>query len=69
MPFFMVRCYDGGISDEKEARKIEAKTPLEAAEKICGGPLTAGGTPGQLRAVVWPLDKPNDTASFSRRDQ
>ena len=67
MPIFMVSGYVGGKSDEIVTRKIEAKDALEAAEKVCGGPLIAGGKLGQLRAVVSPLDKPNDTTTF--RDQ
>ncbi len=39
----------------------------EAAEKVCGGPLIAGGKLGQLRAIVSPLDNPNDKTTF--RDQ
>lgn len=69
MPIFMVRCYVGGKSDENEARKIEAKDVLEAAEKVCGGPLIAGGKLGQLRAVVSPLDKPNDKTAFRVQNQ
>ena len=67
MPIFMVSCYVRAVSDGNEARKIEAKDALEAAEKVCGGPLIEGGKPGQLRAVVSPLDNPSDRTTF--RDQ
>ncbi len=68
MPFFMVRCYVAGKSDENP-QKVEANDKLETAEKICGGPLKEWGKLGNLRAVVWPLDNPNDTTSFRGRDQ
>ncbi len=68
MPFFMVRCYVAGKSDENP-QKVEANDKLEAAEKICGGPLKEWGKLGNLRAVVWPLDNPNGTTSFRGRDQ
>lgn len=64
MPIFMVRCYVRAVSDGNEARKIEAKDALEAAEKVCGGPLIEGGKPGQFRAVVSPLDKPSVKKPF-----
>ncbi len=66
MPIFMVKCYVEGKSDENP-RKIEAKNALEAAEKICNGSLVANGKLGQLRAVVSPLENPNDKTTF--RDQ
>ncbi len=68
MPFFIVKCYVAGISDENP-RKIEASDKLEAAENVCGGPLIEGAKLGNLRAVVWPLDKPSDKTSFRNRDQ
>ncbi len=68
MPFFMVKCYVNGKSDDNP-RKIEANDKLKAAEKVCGGPLIERAGLGNLRAVVWPLDKPNDTTSFSGRNQ
>ncbi len=64
MPLFMVRCYEGGISDKKKTRKIEAKNEREAAESVCGGPLLKAGKLGQLRAVVSPLAKPGDKRAF-----
>ncbi len=64
MPLFMVRCYEGGISDKKKTRKIEAKNEREAAESVCGGPLLEAGKLGQLRAVVSPLAKPGDKRAF-----
>ncbi len=58
MSIFMVRCYVGGISDEKGTHKIEAKDALEAAESVCGGSLSERGKPGQLRAQVSLLSTP-----------
>ena len=40
MTAFQVRCYSHGAPG-KELQTVEAATALEAAEKICGGPLTA----------------------------
>jgi hypothetical protein len=40
MTAFQVRCYSNGAPG-KELQTAEAATALEAAEKICGGPLTA----------------------------
>ncbi len=64
MPFFMVLCYEGGKSDKKKVRKIEAKNEREAAETVCGGALLERGKLGQLRAVVSPLAKPGDKTAF-----
>ena len=66
MPFFMVKCYAGGKA-KGHPRKVEARDALEAAEKICNGSLVANGKLGQLRAVVSPLENPNDKTTF--RDQ
>ncbi len=68
MPIFMVRCYVGGKPDEYKFRTIEAKDVLEAAEKVCGGPLIEGAKPGNLRAVVWLLDKPSEKTAFRDRN-
>ncbi len=68
MPFFIVRCYTGGKSDE-DSRKVEAHDKLQAAEDVCGGPLIEGpAKPGNLRATVRPLDNPNDVATFRERE-
>ncbi len=64
MPLFMVRCYEGGESDKKEARKIEAKNEREAAVSVCGGPLLEARKLGQLRAVVSPLANPSNKTAF-----
>jgi hypothetical protein len=54
MPRFKVKCFEGAIWDGKDARDIEAQDEREAAESVCGGPLSEGGKPGQLRAQVTP---------------
>ena len=66
MPFFMVKSYVGGKSDENP-RKVEAHDKLQAAEDVCGGPLVEGAKLGNLRATVWPLDNPNNKTTFSER--
>ncbi len=69
MPFFIVRCYTGGKSDE-DPRKVEAHNKLQAAEDVCGGPLIEGPTNlGILRATVRPLYKPKDVATFREREK
>lgn len=68
MPFFMVLCYEGGESDKKKVRKIEAKDEREAAETVCGGALLERGKLGQLRAVVSPLARPSDKTPFYVRE-
>ncbi len=69
MPFFIVRCYTHGRSDE-DSRKVEADDKLQAAEDVCGGPLIEGTTNlGNLRATVRPLDNPSDVATFRKREK
>ncbi len=69
MPFFMVKSYVGGKSDENP-RKVEAHDKLQAAEDVCGGPLIEGTTNlGNLRATVRPLDNPKDVATFTKREK
>jgi hypothetical protein len=47
--------YNHGMWDRQEPRLVEARDEKEAAEKVCGGPLTPGyDSPGNLRAKVWP---------------
>ncbi len=67
MPFFIVRCYTGGKSDE-DPRKVEAHNKLQAAEDVCGGPLIEGAIPGNIRATVRPVDNLNDVATFRERE-
>jgi hypothetical protein len=57
MPRFKVMTYNRGMWDRQEPRIVEARDEKEAAEKVCGGPLTPGyDSPGNLRAKVWPAD-------------
>jgi hypothetical protein len=44
MTAFLVRRYNAG-KPEVELRRVEAATDIEAAERICGGPLSAGPRP------------------------
>ena len=62
---FQVRCYVDGLPGELQ--EVDAETEIEAAEEICGGPLTS--TPRMqvfCRAEVRRQAKPNKP-SFLRR--
>jgi hypothetical protein len=58
MPEFRVVCYEAGAWDQLNARVVEAPDEKAAAERVCGGPLTARGNIGQLRAQVSRASKP-----------
>jgi hypothetical protein len=58
MPEFRVVCYEAGAWDQANARVVVAQDEKAAAEHVCGGPLTARGKIGQLRAQVSPVSKP-----------
>ena len=64
MPVFNVKCFERGIWDEADSRKVEANDAREAAESVCGGPLIDAGKPGQLRAQVWEPSAPRDKTLF-----
>ena len=64
MPRFKVMCFERAVWDEKEPRDIEAQDEREAAESVCGGPLSVRGKAGQLRAQVWPASKPSSKKMF-----
>ena len=52
MTAFLVRRYIGG-KPEVELRRVEAETEIEAAERICGGPLSVAPRPMEFcRAEV-----------------
>jgi hypothetical protein len=55
---FRVVCYEAGAWDQANARVVEAQDEKAAAERVCGGPLTARDKIGQLRAQVSPVSKP-----------
>lgn len=61
---FRVRIYQGGVWDRQEPRRLQAATPLEAAEKACGERLVGTGPLGKLRAETWPADKPEEKSAF-----
>ena len=64
MRWFKVRCFDGGIWDEKEPRNVEAASALEAAELICGEKLIVNAKLGTLRAEVWEPSSPATKTIF-----
>ena len=51
MALFCVQCFDenGVPKDDGKNYKVEAPNMLEAAEKICGGPLTQSPRPAMYR--------------------
>ncbi len=64
MPNFKVKCYEGGLWDKNEPRYIEAQDERDAAEILCGEPLSEEGKLGQLRAEVWPVSSPKAKKLF-----
>ncbi len=66
MPYFMVHCYENGVWDENQPRKVEAQDEQKAAEMVCGGPLKEGAKLGDLRAKVHPVDAPDKPKCFRR---
>lgn len=52
MPTFYVTCYDGGVWDDAEPKKVEAGDEREAAEMVCGVPLIEDAGLN-VRATVW----------------
>jgi hypothetical protein len=64
MLIFKVKCYHGGIWDEKEPKETKAQDEMRAAERVCGGPLIEGGMLGKLRAQVWRPSKPSAKRMF-----
>jgi hypothetical protein len=50
MKLYTVRCLDCG--SWSAPRRVLAPSALEAAEIVCGGPLTATGLPARLCAEV-----------------
>jgi hypothetical protein len=55
---YMVRCFSKGRLDGNEPREVEAESAHQAAETLCGGPLEYTGRFSELRAEVWPINKP-----------
>ena len=53
---FSVRCYEGADGPQDGFQTVEADSAKEAAEKLCGEPLTELGPNLRLRAMV--LSKP-----------
>jgi hypothetical protein len=64
MPIFKVKCYNAGLWDQVEPREVEANSEHEAAERICGRPLTEHGVPGRLRAEVYLPSQPGKKKLF-----
>ena len=55
---YMVRCFSKGRLGGNEPREVEAESAHQAAETLCGGPLEYAGRFSELRAEVWPINKP-----------
>ena len=55
---YMVRCFSKGRLGGNEPREVEAESAHHAAETLCGGPLEYAGRFSELRAEVWPINKP-----------
>ena len=49
---FSVRCYKGPTKPQGGYQAVEAGDAKEAAEKLCGEPLTERGNRSRLRAMV-----------------
>jgi hypothetical protein len=65
MPIFRVMCFEAGMWDRDEARKIEAEDEQQAAEMVCGERLAEGPVKlEQLRAQVWPVSSPGGRTAF-----
>ncbi|MEX2449401.1 MAG: hypothetical protein WD407_00935 [Rhodospirillales bacterium] len=67
MPLFTVSVYVGEKWDGNAPRQIEAQDEREAAERVCGIPLTETGLPQHLRATVTTLSAPNANVRFYDR--
>ncbi len=48
----LVQLWPDGKWDGKDYQHVQANTPKEAAEKLCGQPLKEKGTNFQIRAQV-----------------
>ncbi len=66
MDTYSVQLFERGIMDKVEPRQVEASSAVEAVALVCDEPLRDGGKPGQLRAVVWPLNRPRQKSTFYR---
>ena len=51
---FQVRRYKGRDKPQNGCEAVEAESAQEAAEKVCGEPLTDRGPRWKLRAMVLP---------------
>ena len=49
---FLVRRYDGPAQPHNVYETVEAESAKEAAEQVCGEPLTEQERPARLRATV-----------------
>ena len=54
---YLVRSFSQERWDE-EPCEVDAESCLEAAQKLCGGPLEYVGHLRELRAEVWPISNP-----------
>jgi len=64
MTTFLVRRFNNG-KPEVELRRVEAETEIEAAERICGGPLSDARRPMEFcRAEVRRQSTPERRSFF-----
>ncbi len=67
MPKFRVLCNEAG--EWAEHRDVEAQGEQQAAEQVCGGPLSSRQKkPGELRAQVNPEGTPGERKLFYAPD-
>jgi len=65
MAQYGVKIFKDGRWDGQDDRRIEAKSHLDAVEKVLGpGDLMDRGKPGQLRAQVRLINKPDAVRMF-----
>jgi hypothetical protein len=66
---YTVRCFSKGRWSGNEPREVEAESAHQAAETFCGGPLEYTGRLNELRAEVWPTNKPTSKLLLYRSDR
>jgi hypothetical protein len=69
MPIFKVGCFEGTGNPKGNYEDVEAQTELEAAEIKCGEPLSEGGLPVHLRAVVVSGPPSPGNTSFYKKEE
>jgi hypothetical protein len=64
MQTFQVQLWAEGKWDGKPYQKVDAETAKEAAEKLCGRPLSETGSNYQIRARVHHMLRPRGDAAI-----